>query len=69
VGPLGTEQRFFVTEYPTGSPTQTPTATATATATASATSIPSSLRYPTLSTNTEASPDTSAPPDLMMVLC
>ena len=37
VGPLGTEPRFFVTQYPTGSPTPTPTPTPTATATPSPT--------------------------------
>jgi len=31
VGPLGTEQRFFVTQYPTGGPTPTPTASPTPT--------------------------------------
>jgi hypothetical protein len=37
VGPLGTEQRFFVTQNPTGAPTPTPTPSATPTPTPSPT--------------------------------
>jgi hypothetical protein len=40
VGPLGTEQRFFVTQHPTCSPTPTPTPSATPTPTASPTPCP-----------------------------
>jgi hypothetical protein len=40
VGPLGTDQRFFVTQYPTGQPTPTPTPSATPTATPTATTTP-----------------------------
>jgi len=40
VGPLGTEQRFFVTQHPTGEPTPTPTPTATPSGTPTATPSP-----------------------------
>jgi len=40
VGPLGTEQRFFVTQYPTGTPTPTPTPSVTPPPTPSPTPCP-----------------------------
>lgn len=47
VGPLGTEQRFFVTQNPTGGPTPTPTPSATSTPTPTLTPSPSATSTPT----------------------
>ena len=60
VGPLGNEQRFFVTQYPTAAPTPTPTPSATATATSTPTPTPSATA--TATSSPTATPTPSATP-------
>jgi hypothetical protein len=66
VSPLGTEPRFFVTQYPTGEPTPTPTPTATATATPTgtptATPTSTATATPTGTVTPTATPIASATP-------
>ena len=56
VGPLGTEQRFFVTQHPTGEPTPTPTPTATPSGTPTATPSPTVTPRPIPTPRTRPTP-------------